>query len=240
MRYQEPSPEEYIRIAEKVRSGEYFREARSMYDLSVNDPMAERYFYVAITFCALLTLCVAFYAMQMLYPLSRTVPFIYMVQDVVEDIPSIRPLRTSPMQKIDDVVLQFMAETYVSQYESYDINRLEYNYGGVQNASAPEVFARYQQLIDTNNPESPVMKYQRHSVRKIAVVSNRLLDVSPPALEVVFDASVESAEGVVRTRHRATLEYTYSGIEIDKQTGMVKPILFKVMRYTSRMIQDKI
>ena len=56
MKYEEPTSEEYLSIAEKVRSGEYFREARSMYDVGVNDPMSERYFYLFITSIALLLL----------------------------------------------------------------------------------------------------------------------------------------------------------------------------------------
>ena len=58
------SAEEQLLIAEKVRSGEYFREARHMYDLSVHAPMADRYFYIFITALELIIFFIAFGAAQ--------------------------------------------------------------------------------------------------------------------------------------------------------------------------------
>lgn len=237
MKYSEPSPEEYMLIAEKVRSGEYFREARSMFDISVNDPMSERYFYVFVTSLALLTLLTAFYAMQSLYPLSRSVPFIYALNDVLEDVPSIEPLKSDPRQSVDEAVLFFMAKTYVNLYESYNINILERNYSGIEHYSVPEVFAAYQALLSISNPESPVMKYQRHSVRNITPVSVRQLPDS--MVEVVYDASVDNADGSQKTRYRAIVGYTFSGVVFDEKADKVKPVSFQVTSYSSKIIQDK-
>jgi len=238
MKYKEPTPEEYIHIAEKVRSGEYFREARSMYDISSNDPMAERYFYVFVTTLALLTLLFAFYAMQSLYPLSRNVPFIYALNDVLEDLPSIAPLKTDPRQSVDEAVLFFLAKTFITHYESYNINILERNYSGVEHYSTPEVFATYQTLLATSNPESPVMKYQRHSVRNINVLSTRVLTSPADTLEVIYEGSVENQEGAQKTKFRATMGYKYSGVEFDEKTDMVKPLDFQVTSYSTKIIQD--
>ena len=49
MENNELSPDEYIDIAEKVRSGEYFRDSRTMVDIDIHDPMADRYWYIAVT-----------------------------------------------------------------------------------------------------------------------------------------------------------------------------------------------
>lgn len=238
MKYKEPSPEEYLYIAEKVRSGEYFREAKGMYDVSVNDPMAERYFYVFVTVLALLTFLSAIFAMQSLYPLTRSVPFIYALNDVLEDLPSITPLKTSPHQSVDEAVLLFRARTFVNHYESYNINLLERNYSGVEHDASPEVFAAYQLLLQRSNPESPVMKYQRHSVRNITILSVRKLESPANTLEVTYEASVEGEGVSTKTRHRATLAYHYSGVVFDEKTGTVKPVIFTVTSYTSKLIQE--
>ena len=238
MKYKEPTPDEYLQIADKVRSGEYFREARSMYDVSVNDPMAERYFYVFITSLALLTFLCAFFAMQSLYPLNRSVPFIYALNDVLEDMPSIAPLRTSPEESVDDAVLFFMAKNYVNQYESYNINQLERNYSGIQHVSTPEVFAKYQGMLQTNNPESPVVKYERHSLRQIDFLSVMRLESPANTLEILFDANVVNAETSQKTRYKATISYQYSGVEFDSKTDTVKPVVFTVTSYSSKLFQD--
>jgi len=237
MKYKEPTPDDYVHIAEKVRSGAYFREAKSMYDVSANDPMAERYFYVFVTTLALLTFLTAFYAMQSLYPLSRSVPFIYALNNVLEDLPSIAPLKSSPHQSVDEAVLFFMAKTYVNLYESYNINTLERNYSGVEYYSAPEVFAGYQKLLVTSNPDSPVMRYQRHSVRNITILSQQVLSSPADTLEIIYEASVDNADGSQRNRYRATMGYTFSGVEFDSKTGKVKPVAFQVTSYSSKIIQ---
>lgn len=238
MKYQEPTPQDYEDIAQKVRSGEYFREAQAMYDVSVNDPMAERYFYVFVTALALFTFITAFFAMQSLYPLSRTVPFIYALNDVLEDMPSIAPLRTSREQSVNDAVLFFLARTYVDQRESYDISKLERNYSGIDHSSSPEVMAQYQALIQIGNPESPVVKYERHSVRHIDMVSVRKLESPPDTIEVVYDATVVGNDTSTKTRHKATLSYRYSGVEFDAKADKVKPFSFTVTGYSSKNFQD--
>ena len=240
MKYVESTPEDYENIAEKVRSGEYFREARAMTDVLVNDSMAERYFYVFVTAVAFLTFMVAFFAMQSLYPLSRTVPFVYSLNDVLEDVPTIAPLRNSPHQSVDEAVLFFLAKNYIAQYEGYNITTIERNLSGVQHYSSPEVFANYQILLQTSNPESPVMKYQRHSVRNITILSLQMLESPANTLEAEYEASVENAEGAKKTRYRATLSYDYSGVELDEKTGTVKPVNFFVKTYSSKLIQDNL
>lgn len=237
MKYTEPTPDDYIDIAQKVRSGEYFREARSMTDLSINDPMAERYFYVLVTVLALLTFVVAFYAMQALYPLSRTVPFIYALNDVLEDVPSIAPLRKSPHESVDDAVLSFMAKTYVTQYESYNIGTLERNLSGIEHSSTPELFAKYQIMLSTGNPESPVVKYERHSVRNITILSTRKLNSPANTIEVDYQASVDSAEGSKKSLWKATIGYQYSGVVFDTKTDKVKPVTFTATSYSTKLIQ---
>ncbi len=234
-RYQEPTPDEYVRIADKVRSGEYFREAKSMTNTLLHDTMAERYFYLLITLVAMICFFCALYAMQSLYPLSRTVPFIYVLNDATEDLPRIEALRTAPEQSVDEAVLLFMARNYVTHYESYDISALERNFSAVQHYSAPEVFANYQLLLQTNNPDSPVVLYQRHSTRKIDVMS--LTQPSNNTLEIFYEASVISADHVAKTKHKAILNYEYSKVEFDAENDKVKDVNFKVTNYKSFMVQ---
>lgn len=234
MKYKEPSPEEYIHIAEKVRSGEYFREAKRMYDITVNDPMAERYFYVFVTGVALLTFLCALFAAQSLLPLSRSVPFVYMLNDVVDDLPSIAPLRTNPSQSVDEAVVDFLAKTFVEHYESYSIDKLERNYGGIESAASPEVFADYQRMLATSNPESPVIRFQRHSRRLIDIIAVRHPALAN-TLEVEYYATIYGPDAANRTRHKATLTYKFGGVSLNEETGEAEPLQFKVTSYSSTL-----
>src|SRR5947209_4394678 len=101
-------PEDYLKIAEKVRTGEYFREAQGMYDVTVHDLMAERYFYIAITALSLVIFMIVQSAMDGLYPLNTPVPFIYSTHDIVEDIPHMQSMLAYKGEDPSEALLRFM------------------------------------------------------------------------------------------------------------------------------------
>ena len=239
MKYKEPTPEEYLLIADKVRSGEYFREARAMYDVGVHDTMAERYFYMLVTGIALFTFLIALLAANSLYPLSRAVPFTYAINDTVEDVPRLIALRSDSNQTASEAVLFFLAKNFVQLREQYSINTLERNASGLRSQSSDQVFADYQHLMDTSTPDSPVTLYQRHSVRNINVLSVAMVPGKNDAVTVEYEASVENANGSKKTRYKAELTFNYSGVELDEKTGKVKPLQFKVLQYRTQPIQDE-
>lgn len=238
-KYTEPTPDDYVNIAQKVRSGEYFRESRAMYDGLVNDPMSERYFYVFVTSVALLTMLVAFYAAQSLYPLTRVLPFIYASNDVVEDVPRIIRLKQNKFQSPSEAVLFFLAGNFVKQYEEYDIALIERNLNGLRQSSSPELFARYQIYMQPTNPASPVVQYQRHSTRSVNIISVNNVPGDKPQLEIVYDATVVRSTTQKTTRYIAQLRYQYSGIVFDDKTGKVGPFSFIVTDYSSKLAQGK-
>lgn len=230
-----PSVKDYLEIAEKVRTGEYFREARKMYDLTIHDPMAERYMYVFITAIALLILLVALGAAQGLYPLKSEVPLIFDTHDPVEDIPHIRGLLFSKSDDPSEALLRFFVKHHVEVREEYNIATFDRNVNSVKSESTEEVFREYQAQIDPRNPDSPITVYQRHSKRKINIISARRLSES---MEVLFEAVVESRVDVKKTYWRANIAFKYSGVELDEKTGKVKPVIFIVTKYHSKRLQD--
>lgn len=225
----------HLKIAEKVRTGEYFREARMMYDSTVNDPMAERYIYVLITICALIILTIAVNAMQDLYPLQTAVPLTYITHDIVEDIPLVKPLQGYKNEDSSEALLRYLVKNYVIQREEYDINSFDRDVNGVKSQSSEAAFKEFQQFIDPHNADSPITVYQRHSRRKISVLSMRRLD---GGMEVLFEAVVDSRTDVKKSHWRANIAFQYNGIELDQKTNTVKPMSFVVTEYHSKRLQD--
>lgn len=230
-----PHDEDYLDIADKVRSGEYFREARKMYDLAVHDPMAERYMYVFLTGISILVLMIAVSAMQSLYPLQSQVPLIFDTNDVIEDLPHIQKLQASKDDLPGEAVLRFMVKHYVEIREEYDIATFDRDVNGVKSQSNEEVFHEFQAEISPSNPEGPISLYQRHSKRRINILTTKRL---PDSMEVIFDAFVESKTDIKKTRWRANIAFKYSGIELDEKGEKVKPVTFVVTKYHSKRLQD--
>ena len=226
---------DHLEIAEKVRTGEYFREARAIYDLGVHDPMAERYMYVFITALALVIFIITLKGIQDLYPLNTRIPMIIAADDNGEAVPNIRSLIQSKTDDPQEVVLRFLAQHYVTSWEEYDIATFDRDASGVKSQSAPEVLKTYVDLIDPRNPDSPITLYQRHSKRKVKVL---YMKRSGDEMEVVFDAEIESKTDVKKSRWRANISFQYGGLEIDQNKGNAKPIKFVVTKYHTKRLQD--
>ncbi len=232
------SPEEYLAIAEKVRTGEYFREARSMYDVTINDPMTDRYLYILITTLAALILMVAVYAAQQLYPLERSIPFIFNTHNIVDDLPRMQSLVQAKGEDPSEALLRFLVKNYVTMRETYDIETFDRNTNGIKQQSAESVFGEFQQYINPKNPESPIVVYQRHSRRYITVLATKRLLDQDYGMEVYFDVTIESPREIKKTRWQADIAFSYSGVALDEKEEKVKPINFVVTKYRSKRLQD--
>ena len=233
----EPISQESIDIAEQIRSGEFFRESQRMYDFAVHDPMAERYLYLLITSLAVLVFFIAFIAMQGLYPLRQSVPFIVSSNDIVEELPSIKSLLAYKGEGAEDALLRFVVENYVRLREEYNIETFDRNVNGVKSQSSEEVYQAFQRQIDPRNPESPITLYQRHSHRKISILSSkRLKDGS--SMEVVFESSIEGKNEIKKARWQANIAFHYIGVTIDQDTAKLTSSEFLVTQYSVKRFQD--
>lgn len=232
-------PEEYIEVSDAVRSGEYFREAAGVYDALIHEPMSERYFYLFITGLSALILLITFIAMQNLYPLKRSVPFIVSSDNLANDLPTIRTLINQKGQDPSMALLKFMAANYVKDRESYDIEKFDRNMNGVRTQSTEEVFAEYQNYVDPRNPESPITLFQRHSTKSITILDVQYFKAGDQeTVEVLYESLVKSKSGRKKSRWQANVSFIYSGIELDKKTDTVKPVTFIVTDYKNKLLQD--
>ena len=237
MQYTPQPLEAYYEIADKVRSEEYFREAHYMYDITVHDPMAERYFYVLITAISTLILLLVVLAADSLYPLEIPVPFIYNPRDIVEDLPHIRPLREDKHETPDNAVLRFLVTNYVTQREEYSIEKIDRNMNSIKLQSASDVYKAYEKYMDARNPESPVAMYQRHSTRTIEVLSTQRNPNNDTEMEVLYEATVATKDEEKKTRWLANISFSYSGLALD-DNGSPKPISFLINQYSTKRLQD--
>lgn len=233
------SPEEYVEASEAVRSGEYFREASSIYDNIAHDPMAERYLYLFITGLATAILLISFIAMRSLYPLTRAVPFIVSSENIIEDVPTIRSLLAQKGSDPSLALLQFMVGNYVKNREEYNIEEFDKNMNGVKAQSTDEVFSDYQDMVDPRNPASPITLYQRHSIKIIDILSTKLYENNDKqVMEVLYEATVESKNSLKKSRWQANISFTYSGLELDDSGMQAKPVTFLVTQYDNKRLQD--
>lgn len=235
------APEELETIHRKLRSGEFYAEARDAYSFHVHDSMAERYFYAGITLFSFIILIVALGAMGSMFPLSRSVAFMYENADFAKSLPVVEPLKTQRKEDANAALRRFLMSNYVLQREGYRLSQLERNGNGVRAQSTEEVYAAYEQAIDPRNPQSPIAMFQGNFVREIKIISGRTtkadLASGEYTGEVVFDAFVNSSGRRDTTRWIANIAFRYQPVLVDDE-AKITPFQFMVTQYSVRRTQD--
>jgi len=239
--------EEYIEISEKVRSGEYFREVRKVIDADLHDPMTDRYWYILLTIPSIIVVFVAFFALQSLYPLKPSVPFIFGINDLLEDAPRIESLIKVEGEGVDAALQRFLITNYVKQREEYNVATFDRNQIALRTLSTRQVYGEYQQSIALNNPESPIVLYQRHTQRNIKVLSSQTLEKSTPkaddkpsdvrdyVMRVTYEAELRpSGKENPVTRWQVDVAFKYEPIKLDEKTGKITPYGFLVTGYNKK------
>lgn len=229
--------EEYRLMSDKIRSGEYFEESHEMYDIMVHDLMSERYLYIFITIISAFIFLISYAAKESLYPLNNAVPYVFYPNDTFEDIPHMKGLQAYKGEDPGEGVLRYIVRNYILLRENYNVEKFDMYVDGVRNQSTPEVMADFHALIDPRNPESPVVQYQRHSKREVAIVSFRRLYDQEYGMEVEYEATVTGKGEIRKSRWKANIAFQYSGVTLDDD-GKVNPLTFTVTKYQTKRLQD--
>lgn len=239
----ELTPEEYIEIAEKVRSGEYFREAHIMLDIDIHDPMSERYWYIAVTFMALLIAIVSFFAWSGFYPLAPKVPFVFATNDIIEEVPSIRSLVNYHNEDPDVALRRHLVGHYVKTREEYDATTFDRAHNAIESMSTKLILEEYDAFNSPQNPNSPIAKFQRIAKRQVVITNVQPIEEKNNSEEnklayrmlVSYDARVVKGELVGSyTKHQVDIAFQYKNIKVDEKSGRILPYGFIVTKYQNK------
>ncbi len=237
------TPEDYIEIANKVRSGEYFRDARAMADINIHNPMPERYLFILLTILSLVITYVSILALEGLIPLKPQVPFIFVTNDIVEDYPQIKPLVNYPRENPNIALQRFLVQHYIGLREEYNAKLFDRNHDAILILSDKKTADEYENYILPTNPESPVTLYQRNMERKINVIYTEFIDenkkdkseINEYYMRVIFDATVIKGEDEKSTsRHQVDIAFKYKDIKLDTATMKIDPYGFIVTSYNKK------
>lgn len=226
-------------VAEKIRSGAYFKEAISWYSLIYHRPIAERCYFIVVIVLAAFTTLISVIAAVDLMPLKPAIPFVMYSRDVFTDLPRIQS--TGKEEKDPNIsVAKYLAKNYVTLREEYNLKVIERDIHFVENSSTPEIYLSYRQQLDPQNPSSPIVRYERHSTRSIAIKSVTLRpDGEFSGADVKFAATVTGPQGTETTIWTARLTFNYTPLEIDQNTAKVTPMKFTVTGYEVQAFVQK-
>jgi type IV secretory pathway component VirB8 len=243
--------EEYIDISERVRSGEYFREVRRMVDTDLHDPMTDRYWYILISIPSLIIALIAFIALQSLYPLKPSIPFVFGINDIMEDMPRIKSLIEVRGEGADAALQRFLITNYVKEREEYNAATFDRNQIALQSLSTKQVLDEHQKSIALSNPQSPIVLYQRHTRRIVKMISAQLLEKPSPKTD---NNQLDNRDYVMRITYQTELKpnskensatlwqvdvaFKYEPIKLNVETKEITPYGFLVTGYNTKPISE--
>lgn len=223
-------------LRDYVNSGEYFTEARKWYNAKYLHPLSYR--SMALCAATLFVLLAAVMAMNLksLFPLVRMLQYSITVDgkgDQSAVVMKANQVANNPLHSI----LEIMLSDYVKTREEYDYNSLAVQMEYVKNTSTRLVFKRFYNYLSIDNPDSPVLRYQKDAKRTVAINSIKFVDDS--SADVTFtsearDGTNQLFENMVWV---ASVNFDSDGIKLHAPNDT--PFNFVVMEYKLKLVGDK-
>lgn len=153
-------------IQQYIKSGEYFDDSRYFFHRKYLSPFTESAYVFAILIISIPLMFVLIYRIYFSFPLQERIFYAVYVNDVFGKTSRIlNASKDSPKLS----VAYFLIKNYVINREKYEYNLIEDQAEYVRNNSTRLVFRRFQNFMNLENPNSPVLRYQKSGFREIKI-----------------------------------------------------------------------
>ncbi len=211
------------KIAESIRSGTYFNEARGWFNAVYIGPVSERTFFMVIAILAGFTALFGVIAVKRLLPISKHEAVLVYAgvrpDDVQMGLIPLAPHHSS----INPAIEQFFLTRYVQMREGFDARTFLTSALFIQSQSDATTYNAYANAYDPRNAQSPFAPLGDLGQRQVTVDYARLVDIKtakgeapPPAgLQrgvVAFSTETSGVTDPQRTRWTATIDYIYTDL----------------------------
>ncbi|MEJ0010199.1 MAG: VirB8/TrbF family protein [Alphaproteobacteria bacterium] len=215
--------DEQQRIAELIRSGEYFDEAKRWYQALYIGPISERTAFLIIAVLAVFVGLTGVGAVLGLLPVTERPPELLAtdrIDDVTMQLVQIRPRGTD----LNHAMLQFFLRSYVSAREGYDVYHYTQSYNFVAAHSDAPTSAAYAAQYGPGAAGGPVAQLGQLGRRAVNVYYVSINDkVEPKVAAVRFSTTSDTGDVPVTSQWTATIGFYYSDFLVtttrDSRTG---------------------
>ena len=161
------------RLKEYISQGSYFADARKWYVYKYLSPVTHKVWaFYTILVLAIMLVALAM-NMNQLLPIQQIVTYAISVENQ-----NARTDDNANIIHMDDTdasitPIHFIAtnllKSYIIHRESYDYDKLQKQFIHIKNSSTRIVFKRFSDYMNINNPDSPVIRYQKYATRSIVI-----------------------------------------------------------------------
>lgn len=211
-------------IRRSVADGSYFIKSKQWFDELYHRPIAERSYFIFIMVLSAITIFFSTITYLSMQPLKRTVPYTIYSQDIAEELPIIKRLRSKPAEDINIALARFLLTNYVTEREAYryDVTKLEWQFNRIRSTSGEKEFQRYQQFINPENPASPFTKYGRTTSRNVRIYNlNMDLGSNPQRAVVYFTTVISDGKTQQQNNWVANIAFRFPKLTVNQETNEV-------------------
>jgi len=206
---------DFERVAEMVRSGDYFKQARAWYETLYVGPIAERSFFLVIFMLAGFIGLVGFVAVMSFLPITDRPPILVRNHKLDDVVLGLSPLREKGGQ-VNPSLQRFFVSSYVYARESYDPKAYAKSYQFIRAQSDSTTGEAYSAQYGRENPQSPAAILGSQGQRLVHIRSVRIRDdVEPKIATVEFSTEVLGYTQPLRANWTAVLQFYYDGLVVN-------------------------
>lgn len=253
------SKNDYKIIAEKVESGDYFKDARDWYSQKYMMYFIERSYLLLILlfFVFLMFLCYSYYSA--ILPIKKSLPVKVSISSTADYTARITYLGNEKKEfDINNLYIKYFISRFVEAIESYDyrndFKKLKISKNIIETLATKDILAYYMDRISIRNPDSITLKFRKKISRTIKVDQSRIefsevvdndefnsnsdKKIKNYLATANFEATEynkDTGEKVV-SNWQAKISLSFENIEYNYEEKDFSPLNFKVTNYESKKI----
>jgi type IV secretory pathway component VirB8 len=253
--------QEYLELADRIESGEYFYDARNWYIRKYVFGFIERTYLIILIFAFIILGFFLFSYYSAILPIKKSLPVKVNISSAADFSTRITYLGNKEKSfDVNDVFIKYFASRFVQAIESYDFRenfkQLRINKNIIDALASNDIKVYYMDKISIRNADSLLLKYKKKISRAI-IVDNERVEIAPfsekstvsssfddkrseddikkYAATVNFDAIETDNSGVQnKTKWQAKIILSFQTIKYNYKEKDFTPLNFKVLNYESK------
>ena len=172
--------EDYKKIAESIRSGKYFGDARGWYEAVYIGPISERSFFLIIAVLAVFVAVFGVVSVKRLMPITKHQAILIYGGERAEEVQASLVELAPKRIPMNPAIAQFFVATYVQLRESYDSRAFTANARFIRGQSDKAAYAAYAAAYDPDNAASPFAEMGDLGQRQVVLDSVTIKTIETP------------------------------------------------------------
>ena len=228
-------------LKEYISTGNYFDDARRWYIYKYLSPVTHRVWSFYTLLVLILMIVTLALNIKRLLPIQQTVSYgIAAESNNVSEEENARIVHMDNTQA-DITPAKFIASSLIKSYiinrESYDYDKLAKQFLHIRNSSDRIVFKRFYDYMNIDNPDSPVIRYQKYAKRSIVI--NDIKFLSSNDVVVMFKSSATDENGKMFENLSWTAHIAFDIDDMKNKLASGSKFNFTVTDYKLRILEEK-